>query len=104
MRIASVGRVARAKRAGFAFLFGTASFLPLVVSSHPAYASTVPSSTPVTSVNLADYGLVARYPLPSKANALGGDTSCTSGSGDVLADEASAVAFDPNGDGGVGSL
>ncbi len=104
MRIASLGRVARGGRAAVAFLLGTAGFLPLVVHSQPAFASIAPSSTPVTSVNLADYGLVARYPLPSKENPLGGDTSCTSGSGDVLADEASAVAYDPNGDAGTGSL
>jgi hypothetical protein len=106
MRIANAGRAAR-RRAGFAgaaFLIGAAGVLPLVAFSQPASASIVPSTTPVTSVNLADYGLVARYPLPSAGNPLGGDTSCTSGSGDVLADEASAVAYDPNGNGGTGSL
>ncbi len=109
MRVASPGRVARGRRAGFvgvALLIGTAGVIPLVAfaPSASASASVVSSTTPVTSVNLADYGLVARYPLPSKANPLGGDTSCTSGSGDVLADEASAVAYDPNGAGGAGSL
>jgi uncharacterized protein YjiK len=107
MRIASHGRVGHGRRvgvAGLTLLIGTAGLFQVAVLSQPASASTVPSSTPVTSVNLADYGLVARYPLPSTANALGGDTSCTSGSGDVLADEASGVAYDPNGDGGTGSL
>jgi uncharacterized protein YjiK len=112
MRNAGRIRVAKGRRTGLAgrsFLIGVAlvsmaGFLPIVALSQSASASIVPSSTPVTSVNLADYGLVARYPLPSKANPLGGDTSCTSGSGDVLADEASAVAYDPNGNGGTGSL
>jgi hypothetical protein len=105
MRIARLGRVARGRRAGLAFVIGTAGFLlPIAVFSPSASAAPVPSTTPVTSVDLADYGLVARYPLPSEANPLGGNTSCTSGSGDVLADEASAVAYDPSGDGGTGSL
>jgi uncharacterized protein YjiK len=107
MRIVRVGRVGHGRRAGFAGLavvLATVGFLPVAMFSQPASAATVPSSTPVTSVNLADYGLVARFPLPSSANALGGDTSCTSGSGDVLGDEASAVAYDPNGNAGAGSL
>src|SRR6201992_3853180 len=107
MRIAGLVRVARGRRAGaavLAFLTGGAGFLPGVALAQPASASIVPSTTSVTSVNLADYGLVARYPLPSGANPLGGDTSCTSGSGDVLADEASNVAYDPEGQGGTGSL
>src|ERR1700753_3708522 len=107
MRIAGLVRVARGRRAGaavLAFLTGGAGFLPGVALAQPASASIVPSTTSVTSVNLADYGLVARYTLPSALHPLGGDTSCTSGSGDVLGDEASAVAYDPNGDGGSGSL
>ncbi len=106
MRIASPGRVARRRRiglTGLAFLAGATGSLSVAVSA-PASAAIAPSNTPVTSVNLADYGLVARFPLPSKANPLGGDTSCTSGSGDVLADEASAIAYDLNGAGGTGSL
>jgi uncharacterized protein YjiK len=75
------------------------------VPAGTALAAATPSTTPVTSVNLADYGLVARHPLPASGNALGGDTSCAStGSGDELADEASAVTYDPNGNGGLGSL
>ena len=74
------------------------------VPAGSALAAPTPSTTPVTSVDLANYGLVARLPLPSSLNPLGGDKSCTSGSGDVLADEASAVAYDPNGNAGAGSL
>jgi uncharacterized protein YjiK len=75
------------------------------VPAGTALAAATPSTTPVTSVNLADYGLVARHPLPASGNALGGDTSCAStGSGDELADEASAVTYDPSGNGGLGSL
>jgi uncharacterized protein YjiK len=107
MRIASRGRSTSRRRASYAalaLLIGAAGFVSFVAVSQPGSATVAPSTTPVGSVNLADYGLVARYPLPSKANPLGGDTSCTSGSGDVLADEASAVAYDPNGQSGVGSL
>jgi uncharacterized protein YjiK len=107
MRIARLGGLAHGKGASFAglaVLIGTAGLLPAAVFATPASAAVTTSTTPVTSVNLADYGLVARFPLPSKANPLGGDTSCTSGSGDVLGDEASAVAYDPNGNGGAGSL
>jgi uncharacterized protein YjiK len=76
-----------------------------ILPAASAAAAVTPSTTPVTSVNLADYGLVARHALPSALNPLGGDTSCaSSGSGDVLGDEASAVAYDPNGNGGAGSL
>src|SRR3984957_11338380 len=104
MRVTRLGRLGRGGRAGIAFLIASVGLLPVVLLSPSASAAPLPSATPVTSVNLADYGLVARYPLPSGADALGGDTSCTSGSGDVLADEASAVAYDPNGEGGTGSL
>jgi uncharacterized protein YjiK len=43
-------------------------------------------------------------PCPAAWRRWGGDTSCTNDGGDVLADEASAGAYDPNGNGGVGSL
>ena len=55
-----------------------------ILPAASAAAAVTPSTTPVTSVNLADYGLVARQALPSALNPLGGDTSCaSSGSGDV---------------------
>jgi len=92
-------------RPGAVALFAVLTALIAIVPAGSALAAPAPSTTPVTSVNLADYGLVARQQLPGSADALGGDTSCaSSGSGDVLADEASAVSYDPNGDGGVGSL
>jgi uncharacterized protein YjiK len=76
-----------------------------IVPAASAAPALTPSTTPVTSVNLADYGLVARYPLPSALHPAGGDISCaSSGSGDVLGDEASAVAYDPNSNSGAGSL
>lgn len=86
-----------------AFLAALAASLAAVPAGS-ALAAATPSTTPVTSVNLADYGLVGRYVLPSSEHPLGGNTACTSDAGDVLADEASAVAYDPNGNGGVGSL
>ena len=56
------------------------------------------------SVNLADYGLVGATPCLVRRTHWAANTSCTGGSGDVLADEASAVAYDPSGAGGTGSL
>ena len=76
-----------------------------ILPAASATAAVTPSTTPPASVNLADYALVARHTLPSALNPLGGDTSCaSSGSGDVLGDEASAVAYDPAGNSGAGSL
>ncbi len=71
----------------------------LTAPSTPVRSTTVPSS-----VNLADYALVSRAELPNSIDNLGGLSTCTSGSGDVLAEEASAVAYDPNGNSGAGSL
>src|ERR1700753_185651 len=107
MRFARFGRSGgkHAAYAGLALLLAVVGVVSaVVIAAQPGSATIAPSTTAVTSVNLADYGLVGRYPLPSGASPMGGNTSCTSGSGDILADEASDVAYDPNGAGGTGSL